>query len=895
MTMKRISALVLTCSVAIPAAVARAQEPPRFTSSVEVLSVDVMVVDSQGRPIVDLRPEDFRVRVDNETRRVLTAEWVPLGTAADANAEPVPQGFSSNTRADAGRLFILVIDQPNIRFGGTASLRSGVNAFIDRLHPSDRVAVVGIGLGSVSTPFSASRERAKETVARLTGQRQVIHNDQYHLAISEAMQVYDGNPMVLQAVASRECTALVDAMLQNCVVGIQHAATVVAQQIQGDIQQTLQSLRAILSSLRLIDAPKTLIFFSEGFMMGDEMHTLVSLGALASEARTTIFSLKLDHDVLDVSTNRISTQPLEDRRLMAEALDVLAGTARGSRFDISAGAHAALAQIETELSGYYLLGLEADPLDSGARRHAVRVDVARRNATVRWRREIVGLGGRTPAANPRQAVVDALRTPLMVSALPLRVATFSLRDPDPSKIQLLIHAEVGEDYASTRAVQLGYTIVDPDGRVVENQMAGALLPPVMDGVPSPLQFKAGASLPAGEYTLKLAVAEGERVGSIEHPIAARLVPAGSVALSELMVGGPTVGRDGLQPTIGHVVSFGVVHGYVEAYGPGAERLQVKYEVARDADAPAVLSAEVPGRRISDERAIFTHLMPVRQLPGGKYILRAVVRPPDGGNPLRTMTRDFEVAPPPVLMTSAEGGGAAAAPTEIFLPVQDRLFLRVFSRDEALRPDVLDVFRARVQDDARPAFDQGVALLAAGDYGKAAVSFKNAVQSDGESTAPLAYLAATFAAAGQDDQATGAWQTALIEGSDLPQIYVWLADALMRRRALVQARTILEEAIAAWPVDVRFAKPMAILYATFGLGREAVRTMERHLVHAAEDVEALGLAVEWIYVLHSSGAVARTRAEDVKTARSYAAAYERLDGPARPLVREWIGALEAGRR
>jgi tetratricopeptide (TPR) repeat protein len=247
------------------------------------------------------------------------------------------------------------------------------------------------------------------------------------------------------------------------------------------------------------------------------------------------------------------------------------------------------------------------------------------------------------------------------------------------------------------------------------------------------------------------------------------------------------------------------------------------------------------------------------------------------------------------MTSAEGGGAAAAPTEIFLPVQDRLFLRVFSRDEALRPDVLDVFRARVQDDARPAFDQGVALLAAGDYGKAAVSFKNAVQSDGENTAPLAYLAATFAAAGQDDQATGAWQTALIEGSDLPQIYVWLADALMRRRALVQARTILEEAIAAWPVDVRFAKPMAILYATFGLGREAVRTMERHLVHAAEDVEALGLAVEWIYVLHSSGAVARTRAEDVKTARSYAAAYERLDGPARPLVREWIGALEAGRR
>jgi tetratricopeptide (TPR) repeat protein len=263
--------------------------------------------------------------------------------------------------------------------------------------------------------------------------------------------------------------------------------------------------------------------------------------------------------------------------------------------------------------------------------------------------------------------------------------------------------------------------------------------------------------------------------------------------------------------------------------------------------------------------------------------------------VKTLMREFEVAPPPVLMTSAEGGGAAAAPTEVFLPVQDRFFVRTFSRDDVIRPDVLDVFRARVHEDAREVFDRGVAALAAGDYPKAATTFKDAVTDDGENTAPLAYLAATFAAAGQDDQATGAWQTALIEGSDLPEIYVWLADALMRRRALVQARGILEEAIATWPADVRFAKPMAVLYATFGLGREAVRTIERHLALATDDVETLALAVEWSYVLHSSGAVARTRGEDLAAARAYAAAYERLNGPALPLVREWVSALEAGRR
>jgi len=51
---------------------------------------------------------------------------------------------------------------------------------------------------------------------------------------------------------------------------------------------------------------------------------------------------------------------------------------------------------------------------------------------------------------------------------------------------------------------------------------------------------------------------------------------------------------------------------------------------------------------------------------------------------------------------------------------------------------------------------------------------------------------------------------------------------MRLRNLSQARSILEEAVVKWPSDLRFAKPLALLYATFGQGREAVRTLERHL-------------------------------------------------------------------
>ena len=121
--------------------------------------------------------------------------------------------------------------------------------------------------------------------------------------------------------------------------------------------------------------------------------------------------------------------------------------------------------------------------------------------------------------------------------------------------------------------------------------------------------------------------------------------------------------------------------------------------------------------------------------------------------------------------------------------------------------------------------------------KAEASFKKAIEPDVDSTAPLAFLAASFAAAGKDHEAASAWQTALVDGTELPQIYVWLSDALLRTHDFGGARAILEEASGKWPTDTRFTKPLAMLYGTFGRGREAVRTLERYLDDRQDDRDA----------------------------------------------------------
>src|SRR4051812_10193975 len=104
------------------AAVAGAQQPT-FRSSVDVTTVDVIVIDSRGRPITDLSAGDFRVRVDGHERRVVSARWVPqTGAGRQASAPEVVPGYTTNEGSIDGRLFIMAVDQPNLRFASLASM-----------------------------------------------------------------------------------------------------------------------------------------------------------------------------------------------------------------------------------------------------------------------------------------------------------------------------------------------------------------------------------------------------------------------------------------------------------------------------------------------------------------------------------------------------------------------------------------------------------------------------------------------------------------------------------------------------------------------------------------------------------------------------------------------------
>src|SRR4051812_46673969 len=64
---------------------AAAQQPPPpkpqapspvFRAGIELVSIDVTAIDSNGRQVTDLAADDFQVEIDGDKRQVATVEYV---------------------------------------------------------------------------------------------------------------------------------------------------------------------------------------------------------------------------------------------------------------------------------------------------------------------------------------------------------------------------------------------------------------------------------------------------------------------------------------------------------------------------------------------------------------------------------------------------------------------------------------------------------------------------------------------------------------------------------------------------------------------------------------------------------------------------------------------------
>ncbi len=550
--------------IALATAALAPQAPPVFETGVDVVAIDANVVDARGTPARGLGPDDFTVTVDGKPRRVVATEFVDDSAAEAPRAAPSEAShFSSNEGVRPGRLLLLAVDQGNISAGrGRAAIRAA-DRLLDQLTASDRIGLVAFPPPGPGVDPTADHEAVRDALAKVVGRGPRLGAGR--VGPSEALAHQEGQALRWDAAVSRECPESMEQRDRDvCMADLESEATLTAMQLRQQSRASIRSLAALFEALAAIDGPKTVLLLTEA-LWAEDATQVRGLADRAAASRATLYVLQIETPTMpDASVERSSASAVDDRELRGSALDALAGLARGTVFRVGGAGEGVYDRIARELSGHYLLRLEPEPTDRDGRDHAVRVSTTRQGLQVRARGRLrIPPPGQVPKDEERLA--SALLGPFLLTELPVRVASYTLRDREPGKLRVLLAAEVRG--VEGDGLSYAFRIQDAEGRVAASGGERLL------GLPADprVLVTTSATVAPGAYTLRLAVLDAAgRRGSVEHALAAALRSADGLELGELLLGPPPGAGQPFRPGV-DVRSAGGVAALVEVYPRDAAR------------------------------------------------------------------------------------------------------------------------------------------------------------------------------------------------------------------------------------------------------------------------------------------------------------------------------------
>ena len=905
---------------------------PVFRAGVELVSVDITALDSNGRQVTDLTAAELAVEIDGDKRQVSTVEYIrsadPLRViGAPRKVEAPDETFSSSNSkgAPSGRLIVLLIDQGNIRTGAARSSMNSAKKFVDTLTPEDRVSVIAVPSPGELVDFTTDHDKVREALLRVVGTADSL-KARYNLSITESMALYmHSDAQMASEVILRECAGAAAASeLERCQREVDQDAAEIVNEIRRRTQDSINGMRAVFKGLGAMEGPKSVVLISEGLIFEGLGSETDEIAAIAADSRATLDVLLLDVPQFDATQSRRPTTPREDRNLQVSGLEQLAGAARGELYRINVTADFAFDRISRSLDGYYLLGVESRPDDRNGRRHRIGVKTTRRGVTIRSRRSFVTAMS-AKATTPVDAVSRAIRSPLPINDLPLKISTWTYKEPGSGKIRVIVGAEVERLLDQPLDYTVGMAIVNKQGRGGSPPVESRKLVE-KSGDPGTAIFSGILVVEPGQYRVIVSMADSEgRVGSVSRAVTAFQMNGPGVAMGDLLLGGYAGGAKAvLEPVIEPAVT-GAMAALMEAYLPspassaagtsGLKGLEATLEILSGENSPPL--ATVPmrvGPGPSAEVATVSAQFNTSSLPPGRYLARGTLR--QDGKAQGHMIRPFRVIADAAGATAGATAGAPAAvgvlPDEMAMVLLGGL--GNFDRKEFLTPAMLTSMFALV--DARAAgsksalkearggdlgaaamtalgegdqvlamFLKGLELYQASQLDRAALQFQNSMQLAPTFAPSRLFLGASLAEANRHKEAAGLLQSASTTPPH-PAIARIAGEEWIRAGQPALAITPLEIAVQQPNADVRSKKLLGIAYVLGGRSGDAVPVLPSYLETNPSDTAALLAAIFGTYSRHLAGPQAASLAADKSNIAKWNKAYASTKSPMQPLVDAW---------
>ena len=374
-----------------------AEAQPTFRAGVDFVRVDVIVTDKDGKPVVDLTPEDFVVTEDGEPQTVSSFKLVRVDeTAYTTPARPIRSTFDEETEAQREdvRLFAIFLDDYHVRRGASMYVREPLTEFLQQqIAPSDLVALMYPLTPISDVIMSRDHDAMAAAVQRFDGRKyDYTPRNQFE-------ERYANYPAeVVERVRNEVSLSALRGLITH-LGGLREGRKAILLVSEGYSYYLPPQMRDPVASAPGLGNPRRMDMgggmgtyedrarFESDIEMADQLRRVfdeanknnVAIYALDPRGLTS-FEYDINESVGDVRVDSASLRMLQNSlRSMADETD---GRAIVNQNDLAKG----LRQLVQDSSTYYLLGYNSADAPQDGKFHEIKVRVKRRGLQVRHRK-----------------------------------------------------------------------------------------------------------------------------------------------------------------------------------------------------------------------------------------------------------------------------------------------------------------------------------------------------------------------------------------------------------------------------------------------------------------------------------------------------------------------------
>ena len=442
------------------------QAAPVFPSEVEVITIDAVVVDGDGRPVTGLTRDEFRVFEDGKPQEIVTFEPYDRGATPSGEEEgQAPPVIAANERGTElrGRAFALLLDDVFTPVQAAAEVRKAAESFLrNSVGPGDEVTIAttsgdaywsaGLPEGLEDLLAVAARFKGRDTGGRFGTQEYT----QSHMSPEE---------MRFGTLAFKRMTELqAYEIVRGRAQGDQPMAHEIDNIRRHRMKVTLAAVRRQLDALATVRGRKSLILMSPGFLQDDDQQ-IRETAAASRRANTAVYFVDVrglqNQAVFSAADTVAPGMQLQgfvgeesERNLVTAGTQMLAEDTGGFSIRNTNDFGAGTARIAAESRAYYLLGIH--PAEGKGNRdwRKLKVEVTRKGLEVRARRGYALRNAPPPEEDGKAAknadrsrktldpaVAGALDAAHAVSGIPLRAMAYVMEPGPKDMTRVLVAAE----------------------------------------------------------------------------------------------------------------------------------------------------------------------------------------------------------------------------------------------------------------------------------------------------------------------------------------------------------------------------------------------------------------------------------------------------------------------